>query len=146
MEIVSYNSYAGFFKRFVAFIIDSMLVRIGLGMLLFGTNPIKILYDYDMLQMVHHQLSHGIWVEVLTMAYFVICETSAWQATLGKRLMGLKVVSLQYEKIKPATAMWRYTWKYLSALVFMLGYIWVIFDAKKQGWHDKLAGTYVIEA
>ena len=33
----------------------------------------------------------------------------------------------------------------ISGLIFSLGFIWVAFDGKRQGWHDKLAGTYVIE-
>ncbi len=84
-------------------------------------------------------------IDVLIYIYFVVCETSSWQGTLGKHLLGMRVVTERYHTLTPAQAMWRFTWKYLSAFVFFLGFLWVIFDPKKQGWHDKLAGTYVIE-
>ena len=36
--------------------------------------------------------------------------------------------------------------KLVSTLIFFLGYIWILFDGKRQGWHDKIAGTYVVKA
>ena len=46
----------------------------------------------------------------------------------------------------PGTGQWviRYLAYYLSALVFFLGFLWVAFDRRKQGWHDKIAGTVVV--
>ena len=35
--------------------------------------------------------------------------------------------------------------KFVSGLVIYLGYIWILFDDKRQGWHDKIAGTYVVK-
>jgi uncharacterized RDD family membrane protein YckC len=40
----------------------------------------------------------------------------------------------------------RYIGYYINSFIFMLGWIWAIFDSNKQGWHDKLAGTYVVPA
>jgi len=40
----------------------------------------------------------------------------------------------------------RYIGYTINSLVFMLGWIWAFFDSKKQGWHDKLAGTIVVKA
>jgi len=140
MEVVSYNNYAGFTKRLLAFVIDRILIwfmlYVALGYAL----------DFDLYSWHNLMGFHTIVIDILVFIYFVVCETSSWQGTLGKRLLGMKVVNEQYGKEAASQAMWRFTWKYLSAFVFMLGFIWVIFDPKKQGWHDKLAHTYVIEA
>jgi uncharacterized RDD family membrane protein YckC len=139
MELLSYNSYAGFTRRLLAFIIDRILIWLLFSVVLGYAEGISI---YSIGSLFGAQT---IVVEILVMVYFVACETSSWQGTLGKRLLNMKVVSEQYQKVTAAQAMWRFTWKYLSAFVFLLGFIWVIFDARKQGWHDKLAHTYVIE-
>ena len=139
MEVVSYNNYAGFTKRFFAFIIDRIMIWMFIYVVLGYARGISIYSIFSLFD------SDTIIAEILVMAYFVVCETSSWQGTLGKRLLGLKVVNEQYGRETASQAMWRFTWKYLSAFVLLLGFIWVIFDPKKQGWHDKIAHTYVIE-
>ena len=136
MEVVSYNHYVGFFKRFIAFIIDSIIIRLGLT-LIFG-----YFSHFDFNDPFNR---NTLVVELLTAAYFVFCESSAWQATIGKKLLGMKVVGESFGRISPGTALLRYISSYLSGFILGLGYIWIIFDSKKQGWHDKIAGTYVIE-
>lgn len=140
MEVVSYNSYAGFFRRFLAFFIDYICVRVILLEL------IGISSDIDMFEFSNLIGVKSLIVELITMAYFVVCESSSWQGTLGKRLFGLKVVTENYTRLTTGDALLRYLCKYLSSLALGLGYIWIIFDDKKQGWHDKLARTFVINA
>ncbi|MBB5186888.1 putative RDD family membrane protein YckC [Zhongshania antarctica] len=66
-------------------------------------------------------------------------------ATPGKLLLKIRIVDAKTGG-KPTTGQWliRYIGYYVSAFVFMLGFIWVGFDRRKQGWHDKLASTVVI--
>lgn len=66
-------------------------------------------------------------------------------ATPGKLLLKISIVDAKTGG-KPSTAQWliRYLSYYISAFVFMLGFIWVGLDRRKQGWHDKLASTVVI--
>ena len=140
MEVISLNAYAGFTKRFLAFLID----RICIGLLLY-----MLLGERVHFHMYHFRSLFNmstLWIEVLMMAYFVVCETSSWQGTLGKRALGLKVMTERYDRLTVGDAIIRYLSKYLSTFIFLLGYIWIIFDPKKQGWHDKLASTYVIES
>jgi uncharacterized RDD family membrane protein YckC len=139
MEVVSYNNYVGFTRRFIAFIIDRILIWLLFSVLLGYAEGVNIYSIFSLFG------TQTIVVEILVMVYFVVCETSSWQGTLGKHLLNMKVVNEQYQKVTASQAMWRFTWKYLSFFVLLLGFIWVIFDTKKQGWHDKLAGTYVIE-
>jgi uncharacterized RDD family membrane protein YckC len=77
---------------------------------------------------------------VWTIAFWLTKE-----ATPGKMLLGLRVVTAATgEKLSPGRAIGRYFAYIPSALVFCLGFIWVAFDDRNQGWHDKLAGTLVV--
>jgi len=64
--------------------------------------------------------------------------------TPGKMAMGLKVIQATGEEMTLGIAFLRYVGSIVSSLCFLLGYIWVAFDRRKQGWHDKIAGTVVI--
>jgi uncharacterized RDD family membrane protein YckC len=60
-------------------------------------------------------------------------------------LIGIKVVSTDGSPITIGKAVLRYIGYIVSSLIFCLGFLWVIWDADKQGWHDKIAGTYVVK-
>jgi uncharacterized RDD family membrane protein YckC len=138
MEVISYNRYVGFFKRLIAWIIDLIIINAALGLFSFLTH-IHV-YDTDDL------FSKGTLLSpLITMIYFVVLESSVWQATIGKKILGIKVVDEDYNRVSVLTAFIRYITSYLSAFVLCLGFIWIIFDSRKQGWHDKLAKTFVIE-
>jgi uncharacterized RDD family membrane protein YckC len=82
-------------------------------------------------------------IGVLYQIYFLTQQNGQ---TLGKRLMGIRVVKTSGAPLTAADVIIRYIGYYINTLVFMLGWIWAIFDSNKQGWHDKLAGTYVVTA
>ena len=146
MEIVSFNKYAGFFKRFIAFVIDYIVIRLVLRLLFVRFVLGIALGDYDMFEWRHLFHWYTLVIELITMAYFVVCETSSWQGTVGKKLLGMKVVNARtFGRINTGDAVMRFLSKYISSAVFLLGFIWIIFDDRKQGWHDKLADTVVIE-
>ncbi|MEB0163493.1 RDD family protein, partial [Glaciimonas sp. CA11.2] len=66
-------------------------------------------------------------------------------ATPGKMVIGATIVDAETgEPPSLKQHVIRYIGYYLSAIIFCLGFIWVGFDRKKQGWHDKLAGTVVV--
>jgi len=67
------------------------------------------------------------------------------QATPGKMVVSAKVVDAKTgATLSVGQSIGRYLGYFLSLLPLGLGFIWVAFDARKQGWHDKLAGTVVI--
>ncbi|MDD4962398.1 MAG: RDD family protein [Gallionella sp.] len=69
------------------------------------------------------------------------------QATPGKTAVSLKVVDARTGKtMSVAQSIGRYFAYVVSFLPLGLGFLWVAFDKKKQGWHDKLAGTVVIKS
>jgi uncharacterized RDD family membrane protein YckC len=67
------------------------------------------------------------------------------QATPGKIAIGARIVDAETGE-KPSTRqlVGRYLAYYVSIIPFMAGIVWVAFDPRKQGWHDKLAGTVVV--
>ena len=76
--------------------------------------------------------------------YFAILESSELQATVGKRFLNLKVTDLSGEKISFGKATGRHFGKIISFVILLIGFLMVIWDKKKQGLHDKMAGTLVI--
>ncbi len=64
--------------------------------------------------------------------------------TLGKKLMGIRVIRTTGEAVDIKTAVLRYIGYLVSGFALAIGFIWVAFDKNKQGWHDKIASTYVI--
>jgi uncharacterized RDD family membrane protein YckC len=64
--------------------------------------------------------------------------------TPGKGLLGLRIVRTDGQRVKLGAAVLRFIGYWLSALVLFLGFIWIIVDRRRQGWHDKLGRTVVI--
>ena len=75
--------------------------------------------------------------------YSAFFESSKWQATPGKRLMGLIVTDLNGNRISFARAFCRYLGKIVSFLTFFIGFLIAAFTDKKQALHDKMASTLV---
>ena len=81
---------------------------------------------------------------VLGWLYFALCESSAWQATIGKLALGIRVTDLQGRRISFLRALGRYGAKFISAIILCIGFIMVAFTRRKQGRHDLIAGTLVL--
>jgi uncharacterized RDD family membrane protein YckC len=127
--------YAGFWIRFGAFIIDSIALSLITGVFTGGqaiTNP-------DLANAQHSGTS-----TLASFLYFTLLWSSIGGGqTLGMRLLGLRVVGREGRPIDYGTAVVRYIGFVLSVIPLLLGLVWAAFDARKQGWHDKLAGTFV---
>jgi uncharacterized RDD family membrane protein YckC len=70
-------------------------------------------------------------------------ESSASQGTLGKMAVGIRVGDHEGEQITWPNALGRFFAKFLSSMIFYIGFMMAGWDNKKQGLHDKLADTYV---
>lgn len=66
------------------------------------------------------------------------------QGTFGKRIVGLALVTENFEQLTLSQAMVRYAMSIVSGVTFGLGYLWVAWDENKQSWHDRVAGTLVL--
>ena len=135
-------SYGGFWLRVIASIIDGILIQI---VVFVGAFFIMRLVmgegTEESLQIVANLV--GL---VITWLYYTLLESSNWQATLGKKAVGLKVTDLQGEQIGFGRANARYWSKILSALILMIGFLMVAFTEKKQGLHDMIASTLVVKS
>jgi len=66
--------------------------------------------------------------------------------TPGKQAMKIRVIKTDGSPMSDMDAVLRYIGYYISGFFFALGYIWALFDENRQGWHDKIANTYVVKA
>jgi uncharacterized RDD family membrane protein YckC len=134
--------YAGFWIRFGATLIDTILLMI-------ITMPLLI-WIYGWSYVGDGRLIHGpaeIWISWVAPAIATVLFWRLWQATPGKAMLSLHVVDADSGKrLSVGQAAVRYLCYIISMLPLCLGFIWVAFDRKKQGWHDKIAGTVVVRS
>jgi uncharacterized RDD family membrane protein YckC len=81
---------------------------------------------------------------ILSIGYYVRAWTRSGQ-TLGDQLFGIKVVGKDGLPVSSGRALLRFAGYIVSGLALSIGFLWIEFDKKRQGWHDKLAGTYVVD-
>lgn len=81
---------------------------------------------------------------ILTIGYFVLMESSHWQATLGKRVCKLRVTDIDGRRISIPRALGRYLGKFVSAFILGIGFLMVGWTRRKQGLHDLMADTLVM--
>lgn len=131
--------YAGFWIRFFAVLLDGILVGAAFSIL----NPLLFGQSYwD----TRAGISLGnTWLGFVLQAAYYITMIYLYGATLGKMALRLRVVRTDtLGWLSLGQCVGRYFAQILSALPFMLGFIWAGFDPQKQSWHDKLAGTFVL--
>jgi len=133
-----YN-YAGFWIRVLAALIDTVLLSALIAI------PLTLIYGSE--YWTADEVVVGFWDAVFYIAPIVI---TVWfwvryLGTPGKMVLGLRVIDADTGRaISTAKGVGRYLSYYVSAIPLMLGFVWVAFDKRKQGFHDKLAGTLVI--
>jgi uncharacterized RDD family membrane protein YckC len=151
--------YAGFWLRFLASLLDMFLLSVVLNPLFFYLflragiikNPQDQPPDFSaMLAMMQQPetLRAALAVEAIVFVivgiYFSLMESSPLQATLGKRILGLKVTDLEGRRISLGRATARYFAKMFSNLTFMIGYVIAGFTEHKQALHDILSQCLVV--
>jgi uncharacterized RDD family membrane protein YckC len=123
-------NYAGFWIRLVALVIDCIII---------GPLNYYITSYIDEGSILQFLLPNSIW-----WVYTAGLTCSSLQGTVGKKILGLKVVDQNGSRISFARATRRFIASYLSALILGIGYLMAAFNPKKQALHDRIAGTYVI--
>lgn len=139
MENEGYE-YVGFWARVLASIVDSILI------LLITIPILRVVYGPE--YWLSTSLIRGPVDFLLTWVFPAIAIVTFWlarQATPGKMLISARIVDAETGG-KPSTGQFvgRYLGYFAAMIPLMLGIIWVGIDNRKQGWHDKLAGTLVI--
>ena len=143
--------YVGFWLRCAAAVIDSIAVSLVIIPLLFifygeGFLTIKVTPDVDqMLSNLVPEFSEFI-IKYVLPAIAIVLFWMFKSAKPGKMAVNAEIVDAKtFGKPSKTQLIIRYLGYYVSTLPFMLGLFWIAFDRRKQGWHDKLAGTVVIQ-
>lgn len=157
---VALENYAGFWKRLLAYILDALVLyipnkliagamgadaaqaRLTDAVQAAGTNVTAVLDAY------RHFLSEvstaNLVVALVAWMYFAFCESSAWQGTLGKLALGIRVTDLHGARISLPRALGRYPAKFLSVFTLGFGFLMAGWTSRKQALHDMVAGTLVL--
>ena len=140
--------YAGFVSRLIAFGIDVAIVTISLLLMGWLLSAVLSLFNVGSLSgsarisAIFLSSTFGL---LYTAAYFIFLWTLASQ-TLGKTIMGLRIVTTGGEHLTLGRSVRRLLGYIVSIFAFFVGFLWILFDDRRQGWHDKIAGTLVIYA
>ncbi len=136
------QEYAGFWIRLGAVLIDVIIILIVTGI------PLTLIYGQQ--YWLGEQTYYGVWDALLNYAFPFVATIWFWRrflGTPGKMATNLKIVDAKTgNKMSTAQAIGRYFAYIIATLPLCLGFVWIAIDKKKQGWHDKLAGTVVIRS
>ena len=149
------GQYAGFASRFIALIVDLAVV---IGAITIVGIVVSLLMNFFRLDELIDNLlaSENILGDILRLAtflgsiafislsYFVLIWTFTAGQSVGKALVGVRIVPMDGSRITVWRAIVRYFAFLFSALVLFLGLLWVLISDSRQGWHDKIARTCVI--
>jgi len=124
--------YQGFWKRFLAFFLDCLIIGIPSTLLQIGLVWATGLASLS-------------YVIALASILFIIYMEGIKGGTPGKLILDMRVVNEKGAYIGFVNALLRYFGKILSGLILGIGYFMIGWDAKKQGLHDKIAKTYVVK-
>jgi uncharacterized RDD family membrane protein YckC len=153
------ENYAGFWIRFLAYVIDNMAVGTIVWLLVFpalGALGLQLISPEDLgdLQTMDPEITWAIILSVVpaisavyllvTWMYYALLQSSARQATIGKMALNLVVVDINGGRLTFARASLRFFSKIISSAIFMIGYIMAAFTEKNQALHDIIANTYVV--
>jgi uncharacterized RDD family membrane protein YckC len=155
------TNYAGFWLRFVAVLIDGLLIGVvqfvaimpllaifGIGVAS-NIENMESMDEAQAVSMVGSMMAMGLAVQVVFVViqtlYFSLMESSGKQATIGKMVLGLKVTDINGEKLDFAKALVRNLGKIVSTFIMFIGYIMAGFTEKKQALHDMMASTLVVK-
>jgi uncharacterized RDD family membrane protein YckC len=149
------GEYAGFVSRFIAFLIDIIVVIITLAVV-GGTTSLLIEFFglSDLLDQLENSISitgsilralTAFWgITTISFLYITLAWTVTSGKSIGKGLMGLRIVPLNGRRLTFLWAVWRYIGFWLSVFALGLGVLWILASDRRQGWHDKMARTCVI--
>jgi uncharacterized RDD family membrane protein YckC len=152
-------TYAGFWWRFIASLIDSIIISViswililpvlgifGVSIYTMAKSGVEIESSPALIGSLVMMYLSIVFISVLiNWLYFALMESSRHQGTIGKLALRIRVTDYAGSRISFAKATGRYFGKILSSLIFMIGYIMAGFTEKKQALHDIMASCYVIK-
>jgi uncharacterized RDD family membrane protein YckC len=154
MAVPAYgNRYGGFWLRVLAYILDSVVMQIVMMPVVFlflggmFLGPMRELQEHPGAPPPPAFFAGILLVAGISFALHLVYEawltSSSWQATIGKKVVQLKVTDLQGNRLTFPHAAGRFLAKIVSGIILGIGYLMVGFTERKQGLHDMIAGTLV---
>ena len=148
-------AYAGFWVRFVALLIDEIVLFVPLVIVFVATEGSAFTNYTNCVQAgglatvcTSTYLGGVALFELLAFAESAVYSILLWSllgGTLGQRMLGLHVVDAATGRnIGLGRSIGRYVGFAISGIALDIGFIWAAFDPRKQGWHDKIASTFVV--
>ena len=144
--------YAGFFSRGAAYLLDRLiaagisfviLLVIDYFLSLFRVDRwVESLSESAMLTAILALLLSTVGIYLLVSFVYDIGFWLLSGQTPGKRVLGVRVMRVDGTRLRLGNALRRKVGYWISSF-FFLGFLWILFDNKRRGWHDKLAGTIV---
>ena len=137
----------GFWRRTGAYLFDAIglaIITSIIGGILYPAPAVPIGSSGDDFATAY---SRGSGFNLLVNAAYFVGLWVYWNGqTLGMKVLGIKVVKTDGSALTLSTGIIRFIGLIISFICLLIGVIWVAFDANKQGWHDKIASTYVVKA
>ncbi len=143
-QIEVFGQYAGFTTRLVAFVVDVLIVIASIAVMTSVANLLNDVLGFSQITTTLLSVAVAVTSLVFLQTYWIFFWMLAGQ-TPGKRLMGLRIVKVDGSRVTISACIRRLVGYYISAILF-LGFLWVLIDGRRQGFHDKLAGTFVLYA
>lgn len=135
---------ASLFKRFIALIIDGMIISIIAKVITFPFgwtfNPFHI-FDND----IWYYVRFSGWTGFIGLIYYVYLESSWRSATFGKQAMHIVVLDEDRNRLTLAKSLLRNLTKVICGNIFILGYFFAFFNKEKQALHDLIGTTIVVD-
>lgn len=132
------KKYANFGLRLIATIIDGLILGVAMAILTSLFRWIPPLFG-------RRVFGQRLFSTLIGALYSILLWVNWNGQTPGKKIMSIKVIREDGKALDYPEAIVRYLCYIISALPLCLGYLWIIWDEKKQGWHDKLAKTLVVK-
>lgn len=129
---------ANFWERLLATLIDFVIILL-LNFVIYWL----LISKSDLSPSIKEQLPELI--VILIWVLYSVFFLSATGATIGKRILRLKVLDKNYCKVSLPRILLRETIAKFLSHILELGYLWILIDKKKQAWHDKITGTCVVK-
>jgi uncharacterized RDD family membrane protein YckC len=132
--------YVGFWKRLGATILDSVALSIILVFLGALTGLLALILPTSVIDFLQ-----SVGSIVVVLLYLPLWESSSSQGSIGKQILGIKVVNKDGKRLSFWRALARFVAKWVSYMIFCMGFLMIAGMDKKRGLHDLIANTYVIE-
>ncbi len=139
-----YGEYGGFVTRLVAFVVDIAIIIVTISLMGGAATLLEDFLSFSNMTAKLLNFLVGVGSLLLMQGYYILFWMLIGQ-TPGKYLMGLRIVRLDGSRVTIGVCIRRLIGYYISAILF-IGYIMVLFDDRRQAFHDKFAGTFVIYA